>query len=71
MKKLREIIVNAYDYGKIPKGLTPYMIDRLVDIYNALVRKGRAEFIETEINDLLNRCGIMTREHGIGWIAEI
>ena len=83
MKKLRAIIEKAYDFGKLPKGITPYMMGRLVDIYNALARKEEVEFIESgindllagretgfiqkEINDLLGKCGIKTREFGIGW----
>lgn len=69
MKKLREIIENAHYNGKLPKGFTPYMIETLIGVYNDLARSGAAEFIESEIRDILNKCGIRTEEHGIGWIA--
>lgn len=69
MRKLKNIIEKAYDFGKLQKGITPYMMARLVDIYNALARKEEAEFIESEINALLAGCGIKTRQRGIGWVA--
>lgn len=69
MNKLKEIIIKAHDYGKFPKGITPYMVDRLIDIYNALARKEQPEFIESAINSLLIKCGIKTKEKGIGWVA--
>ena len=69
MKKLKEIIERSYDYGVLPKGITPYMMCILCDIYNELADGKSASFIEKEINNLLNQCGIPTRPCGIGWEA--
>ena len=69
MEKLNKILEKAYDYGKLPKGFSPYMVNRLYDIYNALRSGQSAEFIESEIHDLLVKCKIKVKPRGIGWIA--
>lgn len=67
MKKLKEIIKNCVYFGKFPKGITPFMVDILIEIYNDLLAGRETGFIQKEINDLLGKCGIKTREFGIGW----
>lgn len=69
MDKLKAIIDRAYDYGVLPKWITPYMLCVLCDVYTELADGKTASFIEQDINTLLNRCGIHTRPCGIGWEA--
>ena len=69
MKKLKDIIEKIIYDGKFPKGITPYMVDVLIDIYNNINNDTETEFIEKDIKILLDKCGIKTKEHGIGWIA--
>lgn len=69
MKKLKNIIEKIIYDGKFPKGITPYMVDVLIDIYNNINNDTETEFIEKDIKILLDKCGIKTKEYGIGWIA--
>ena len=69
MEKLWNIIVKAYEFGKLPKHTTPYIVARLANIYNALKLGDRPEFIESDILEILTKCGIKTEPSGIGWIA--
>lgn len=69
MKKLKNIIEKIIYDGKFPKGITPYMLDILIDIYNNINNDTETEFIQKDIKILLDKCGIKTTEHGIGWIA--
>lgn len=69
MKKLKNIIEKIIYDGKFPKGITPYMVDVLIDIYNNINNDTKTEFIEKDIKILLDKCGIKTKEHGIGWMA--
>ena len=69
MKKLKNIIEKIIYDGKFPKGITPYMVNILVDIYNNINNDTDTEFIAKDIKILLDKCGIKTKEHGIGWIA--
>lgn len=69
MEKLNKILEKAYDYGKLPKGFSLYTVNLLFDIYNALRSGQSAEFIESEIHDLLVKCKIKVKPRGIGWIA--
>lgn len=69
MDKLKAIIDRAYDYGVLPKRITPYMLCVLCDVYTELADGKTASFIEQDINTLLNQCGIPTRHCGIGWEA--
>lgn len=71
MNNLKKIIERSYDYGILPKGITPYMMCVLCDIYTALADGKTASFIEQDINTLLNQCGIPTRSCGIGWEADL
>ena len=69
MKKLKNIIEKIIYDRKFPKGITPYMVDVLINIYNNINNDTETEFIEKDIKILLDKCGIKTKEHGIGWIA--
>lgn len=68
MKKLKSYIETWLD-GKQVRGIhiTPYEIWECVDIYNAIVKKGKPEFISGNVKKILDKCGIKTVEKGIGW----
>lgn len=68
MKKLKSYIATWLD-GKHIKGIniTPEEIWECVDIYNAIVKKGKPEFISGNVKKILDKCGIKTVEKGIGW----
>lgn len=70
MRKLKEY-VNLLLEGKQIRGiyLPPASAWCLLDIYNALIRNEAPEFIDGSVKKVLDRCGIKTKEHGIGWIA--
>lgn len=67
MIKLRKILDNIQDTGKLPRGITPCDCYILADIYNALVRREKPEFIQKSIHDLLVKCGLNVEQRGIGW----
>lgn len=69
MKKLRQILDNIQDTGKLPRGITLCDCYILADIYNALVRREKPEFIQQSIHDLLVKCGLNVEQRGIGWTA--
>lgn len=69
MKKLKDMIETIIYKGKFPAGITPYMTDVLISVYNNLLNGENAEFIESSIKSLMDKCGIKTKENGIGWIA--
>ena len=68
MNKLRNYIETWID-GKTVKGIhiTPYEIHLMIDIYNAIARKEKPEFISENAKNILNKCGIKTKTCGIGW----
>lgn len=68
MKKLKEYIMKWLD-GKKIKGieLSQYDIYSCIDVYNAIVRKEKPEFINGKVKEVLDRCGIKTITCGIGW----
>lgn len=68
MKKLREYIEQWLD-GKQIKGMHVTLLDihELIDIYNAIIRKEKPEFINGDVKKILDKCGIKSKEHGIGW----
>jgi hypothetical protein len=68
MKKLREYLKKWMDGQKV-KGLyvTPTDIYILIDIYNAMANKEKPEFIQENVKKVLDKCGIKTKEKGIGW----
>ena len=69
MAKLKEILEKIFETGNLPKNITPYEADRLVDIYNDLLSGRKSEFIESNIKDVLDSCGIKTEAKGVGWVA--
>lgn len=69
MKKLRNIIIEVYDSGKLPKGMTLYDFRVIEIIYEDLLHKRQSEFINEEIKPLLERLGFKTKEKGVGWVV--
>ena len=68
MKKLKEYIMKWLD-GKKIKGieLSQYDIYSCIDVYNAIVRKEKPEFINGKVKEVLDKCGIKTVTCGVGW----
>ena len=69
MKKLRNIIIEAYDSGKLPKGMTLYDFRVIEIIYEDLLYKRQSEFINEEIKPLLECSGLKVKEKGVGWVV--
>ena len=69
MKKLRNIIIEAYDSGKLPKGMTLYDFRVIEVIYEDLLHKRQSEFINEEIKPLLEHSGLKVKEKGVGWVV--
>lgn len=72
MKKLKSYIEKWID-GQTVRGISVTLRDiyECIDIYNALVRKEKPEFINGNVKKILDKCGIKTIEKGIGWKAEV
>jgi hypothetical protein len=68
MRKFKEYIEKWLEGYKV-KGLNVTLEDihECVDIYNAMVRKEKPEFINGNVKKILDKCGIATVEKGIGW----
>lgn len=71
LHKLKEYTDNIRCTGKLPKGLTPYMVSVLDSIYDDLAHGRESGYIQAEITPVLNKCGISTRAKGIGRVAYI
>lgn len=69
MKKLYNICEQWIYYGKRHKGLPPYIMNELVEIYNSLCKKEHMEFISFDIKKVLDSCNIMIAPKGVGWIV--
>lgn len=65
MKKLQKVFDDAYQFGKLPKGFALVQFRHLESIAEAIERGENPVFFETEINNLLNKCGIKTEQYGI------
>lgn len=69
MKKLKNIIIEVYDSGKLPKGMTLYDFREIERVYEDLLFKRQSEFINEKIKPLLERLGFKTKERGVGWVV--
>lgn len=71
MKKLREWIIKWLDGQKV-KGISvsPYDVECIVIVYNAIVTGKKPEFINGKVKEILDKCGIQTEVKGIGWIVK-
>lgn len=68
LKKLGEYLEKLFD-GKKIKGfnLSPMEIYMLRDIYNEILNKECSTFLNSNIKEVLNSCGIKTEICGIGY----
>lgn len=69
MEKLRKWLEIWVD-GREVRGIKNVSLQtnyELIDIYNAIVRKEKPEFINGKVKEILDKCGIETIEKGIGW----
>ena len=64
MEILRQYL-NKWINGEHVRGInvTLYDINELIDIYNGVEH----ETINSNVVSILNKCGIKTKKHGIGW----
>ena len=72
MEKLKNYIELWID-GKSIKGISvsPYDIYTCIDAYKALAKNKNFEFINGNVKTIFDKCGISTKEKGIGWVAFI
>lgn len=68
MQKLKSYIEKWLNGEKV-KGIvvSVYDIRLLVDIYNAITKNQKPEFINGNVKQILDKCNIETVECGIGW----
>ena len=68
MKQLRKYLETWVNGGHI-RGITitSAVFYQLVDVYNAICREEKPEFIMQDVKDILDKCRIKTVEKGIGW----
>ena len=68
MEKLRKYIETWLE-GKTVRGvhITPIGIYDCVDAYNAMVNGRKFEFINSDVKNALEKCGIEVRIRGVGW----
>lgn len=71
MKKLKEIIDKAYNFGKLPKGCHLADFRVLEIVYDDLKNNKESAFFQGTVKSILDKCGIKTTEYGIGWIATV
>ena len=68
MKKLRAYLETWMDGRKVHGiSVSLYDIHSCLDVYNAMVRKGKPEFINGKVKEVLDKCGIKVVSCGIGW----
>ena len=69
MEKLQKYIKVWLDGGNIRdiKNVTLYDRYMIADIYNAILKGYKPEFINGKCKEILDKCGIETIERGIGW----
>ena len=72
MEKLKSYI-ETWINGKSVKGIrvSPYDIYTCIDAYKALSKNKNFEFISENVKTIFDKCGISTKEKGIGWVAFI
>lgn len=70
MEKYKQIIDKCLD-GKFPKGITQSDVLTMIEIFRDLVKLRRAEFIQSSIAAVLEKCRIVVEPCGIGYVAKI
>lgn len=68
MKKLRTYIEKWID-GQTVRGIHVSLndIQECIYIYNSITRKEKPAFINGNVKEILDKCGIKTEVEGIGW----
>lgn len=71
MKKLRGYLEKWFD-GQSVRGIRVSLADiqECARIYNAVVSGEKPEFINGKVKEVLDKCGIKTKEKGIGWVVK-
>ena len=68
MKKFRTYLEKWINGEKVRGvNVSLYDVQECVRIYNAMVRKEKPEFINGNVKEILDKCGIKTVTEGIGW----
>lgn len=68
MKKLKRYLI-IWQSGEKIKGISVslYDITELYRIYSMIILGDKPEFINGNVKDILDKCGIKTVQKGIGW----
>lgn len=68
MKKFK-MYIEKWLNGEKVRGfdVSLYDIECCMNIYNAITRKEKPEFINSRVKEILDKCNIKTVENGIGW----
>lgn len=69
MKKLRKYL-DLWEEGKTVRGLTVTLTDirDLQMAYTAITENKDFYFLSDNVKKVLDKCGIVTAAHGIGWV---
>lgn len=70
LRKVSDILTKWEEEGKKPKGASPADMEALLYVFNDLFRYKKALFIQGALVDILGKCGIIIKPHGIGYMAE-
>ena len=70
MEQLRIYIEAWCDSKKVP-GINITLCDLTccIGIYNSIQRGQKPEFISANVTKILDKCGIVTKAQGIGWVV--
>ena len=68
MKKLRELLQRLMNGEKV-RGLDLSALDigECVMVYNQMLRNRKPSFINGNVKEVLDKCGIETKTEGVGW----
>ena len=68
MKKLRELLQRLMNGEKV-RGLDLSALDisECVMVYNEMLRNRKPSFINGNVKEVLDKCGIETKTEGVGW----
>ena len=69
MKKLRHWIELWLDGKEVPRIKNVTLVTRreIAEIYNAMIKKQKPEFINGKCKEILDKAGIETIEYGVGY----
>lgn len=71
MEKLEEYLQKWQNGEKVNEvgAMSLYDIDCVFDVYQCIMRKEEAEFINSKVKTVLELCEIPIKEKGTGWIV--